>query len=267
MVVATLLSSTSYDFWRDPIWEAVSVIIALVLGLAGFAFELISYIRKKQYKEISYELISDTPLAIINPSLKSSVEITFGSMPAKDARIVVIKVMNSGSMAVTAEDYFDDIAFEFRESTLIGFGVSKTKPDNLIETSRPETLPIVNGNLLTLPKYDLNNNDYVIFTAISFQRSDIMIKGRIKDGKIIRYDREKSRKKMMRLSMVIAYLGMAFVFIALSPVLIDLPDNIAITPKIIIISIISLLIGIIIMTISLRLVSSINKKDLLETSI
>ena len=67
------VASIKPDFWRDPAWQSVGVIVAVVLTLLTI---LIGW-RQAQKKSLSYSVSSKINVLDIEDSIKSKVQVTF----------------------------------------------------------------------------------------------------------------------------------------------------------------------------------------------
>src|SRR5712691_11163771 len=101
MLIGLLDVSPSTDVWHDTVFQLI--VIAIVTLIAAIIGSLVSFgFSRKQHnrKEITYQVISDAPIVSINKALEDRVEIRLDSSPIKDARLLVLKVRNSGNVAV-----------------------------------------------------------------------------------------------------------------------------------------------------------------------
>src|SRR2546421_11868735 len=83
--------------------------------------------KQRSKKEISYQIISDAPIASISKGFEKRVTIQLDGKPVKDVRQVVIKIRNSGNAAVKRDDYDKQLKFIFEGSEIIGGDVLSTE--------------------------------------------------------------------------------------------------------------------------------------------
>src|SRR2546426_12256830 len=86
---------------------AIATIAASVWGVVWL------YTKQRSRKEISYELISNAPIANIVSAVKERVEVLLDGKPAKDVRLLVFDVWNSGNIEVRRDDLDEQISFQF----------------------------------------------------------------------------------------------------------------------------------------------------------
>ncbi len=72
-------------------------------------------------KEISWQLISNTLVTQTLDNNKGKVQVLFGDEPIDDARLVILKIWNTGNMPISPEDYENNNPFElnFGENAVI----------------------------------------------------------------------------------------------------------------------------------------------------
>src|SRR5947208_7078313 len=134
LLIGLLEVSLSIDIWHDTAFQFV--VIAVVTLLAAVITSFISFwIFRKQRnrKEISYEVVSNAPIASINKEVKDKVEILYEGKPVKDLSLLVLKVWNSGNVAVKPEDFIEPIKFKFEGRTIISRDLLDTEPKDLID--------------------------------------------------------------------------------------------------------------------------------------
>src|SRR6266581_2805639 len=113
MLLNTLLDILqAYDFLHDPFWQfVISVLVAFTLGIVALVITIWIYRKQRTQKVISYAVISDAPIASINKEVADKVEIRFDGQPVQDLSLLVLKIWNSGNVAVKSGDYDMPITF------------------------------------------------------------------------------------------------------------------------------------------------------------
>lgn len=217
----------AYDIWRDPIWQFIGVLVAILLGffgVAGFIITVKAYRQQNKRKELTYQVEVDTPLVSVDKTLKKEVEIRYRGNMVENVRLVLIKVWNSGSLAVRREDYVVPIEFEITGRQCLDTQVN-CEPQEII---RPEDL---NDFLKLEPDY-LKLSPVLLNPADKTTPADTMtlkllvsgrgkIKGtaRIIEGKLIEFNPDKQSKTVSYLQltggMVILATFIAFLIFSL----------------------------------------------------
>lgn len=67
MSLNLLLDTQPLDIWHDTVFQLIVVVIATLLSaFIGGAIAILVYRRQKSKKEITYQIVSDAPIATIS---------------------------------------------------------------------------------------------------------------------------------------------------------------------------------------------------------
>ncbi len=176
-----------YDIWRDPVWQFIGVLAAILLGAAGLIVAIRANRQQNKRKELTYQTVFDTPLVSVDKALKSEVEIRFRGSVVEDVSLVSIKVWNSGSLAVRREDCVEPITFELAGRTVLSFGVN-SEPTGVIKPENLNDFLKLEPNYLKLSPVLLNPADTITLNMIVSGQGKIRGAARIIDGKLIEFD-------------------------------------------------------------------------------
>jgi hypothetical protein len=185
----------------NPLLDAgwVGVGVTILIGIATIVTTIVITVwavrKQRNKKEIMYQVISDAPLVSINEVVRDKVEIRLEGKVVNNARLLVLKVWNSGNMAIKRDDYDEPITFEFLKRNIISSEVIQTQPKNLIEPKQIKTFLNLQPHSVEMTKFLLNSNESIILTILTSDTIDkIHVRGRIIDGKIEEFDLEKERR-------------------------------------------------------------------------
>jgi hypothetical protein len=161
------------DFWRDPVWQSLGVIVGAVLAIVAIIISL----RQLQRKALVYEIISTENIIIIaNSSLTSKLEISYQGKPIKDLYLITVKFVNSGNIEIRPEDYVRQISLTFgRNSEILGNKITEQEPGNLdlkINHDKSQEALIVDPILL-------NKRDFFTIQALVTGFQSVDTNGRI----------------------------------------------------------------------------------------
>lgn len=95
------------DIWHDTAFQFV--VIAIVTFLAGIIGAIITYwIYRKQRsrKELSYQVVYMAPIALVRTDFKDRIEIKFDGKPVRNMNLLILKIWNSGNVAIKSEEHF-----------------------------------------------------------------------------------------------------------------------------------------------------------------
>lgn len=188
-------------------WISPSNIIGTFSALFGFMalpLAIWVYFKQKTKKELSYQIISDTPIVSINADISGVIEVTLNGKPIRDARFVVIKVWNSGNKEVAKEDYDTPVSFEFVNRTIISGEVISTEPADLMQKSTKKNFLSLQYNTVIFPEYLLNQGQSIRISLLTSNGAgDVKQRGRIKGGNIVSFEPKLGSRRSFRLAAII----------------------------------------------------------------
>lgn len=145
------------DIIRDPIWQFIAVILAIVVILI-----MIFYNRQK--KAISWQIISNTPLLRIDEEIRRNLEVLFNGEPVKDIQLIIAKIINTGNVPIKSIDYEGPINLNFgKDSQILTAEIIETSPHNLIASANIE------GNAVIIPPTLMNGKDWITLKILVSQ--------------------------------------------------------------------------------------------------
>ncbi len=159
------------ELLRDPIWQFAGAFIALI----AIAVSVAVYFAQLQRKDITYELLSNTPLLTVSERGLGQIQLTYNSVPVENPRLAVIRLTNSGNVPIATTDYERPISFAFGEgTTVLSSAITAASPDNLNVSAQN------NGNIVVLQPVLLNPRDSLTLKLlVSGKGSGLRADGRI----------------------------------------------------------------------------------------
>jgi len=150
---------------RDPLWQFFAVIV----GIIAIAISIIIFYSQRQYKELSHEIISSSPLLTKSKEIEGNVQILFDNKPVNNVYLVVLKLINSGNIPISAKDYELPLSFDFGEqSNILLADVTNTEPEGL-----KINLNIIKNKVMVNP-FLLNANDTIILKILLSDYSSVI---------------------------------------------------------------------------------------------
>jgi len=175
------------DFWHDPLTLTILGVVGTILGaIIGAAVTYLIFHRQATKRLISFQIVSNAPIATLNKSLQNTVTIQINGQPVNNARQVVLKLRNQGNVAVKPSDYDTPLRFIFDGSKVVGSDIFDTDPPELQNSINPNSFVQIGTGLAELEKILLNPKESITLTILlegDYNRLDIA--GRIIDGKIV----------------------------------------------------------------------------------
>jgi hypothetical protein len=165
------------NVWSDAGW--VSVIVALVFGLATVSLALIAIRQARRRKELTYEILSTTPLATLHEDMEGRIQIVFDGQPIRDVQLVLLKIKNSGNLPILSSDYEDPLRLRVNKSAkILSVGVVDTFPQSLNEKAKDSVE--FNSERVKVKPILLNGSDYIKVKILITQLTEpVAVSGRI----------------------------------------------------------------------------------------
>jgi hypothetical protein len=234
-LLLNLLANQPPDFFHDSFGQfVINVAVAIVVGLITAFVAIWVFRKQRSKKEISYQVISNAPIASVSKGLENRVTIHVDGKPVGSARQVVLKIRNSGNVAVSRDDYDMPINFAFEESLVIEGDILSTEPEDLINTIDKKTFInvfVVDPNKGFVPdsavidKILLNPKESITLTfLLSGAYDKLNVRGRIVNGEIVMLKEIKQETLRAAINFTILWTALvSFTGILLSAINIKLP--------------------------------------------
>lgn len=165
------------DFMRDPLWQfvgAILAVLAIIISIAIFLFQ-------RRNKTLTYEIISRTAVLSASEEIAGKLQILFQGEAVRKVHLLVLKLANTGNVPVISSDYEREINFIFSDcEKILSAEISETNPAKLIAEL------IVKDKNIVLKPLLLNPGDSITLKAlISGFESNIEVEGRVVGVKTI----------------------------------------------------------------------------------
>ena len=120
-------------FLHDPVLDLIiGIIVTIVVAF-------VVYLKQRSRKEIAYDVIANTPVLSIDKEVKGKLQVLYEGKPIDDARLVVLRIWNSGKSPISSIDYERPLTFDFGEnSEVLDATIIETKPPDLKEDAAIE---------------------------------------------------------------------------------------------------------------------------------
>ena len=178
-----------YDWKTDPTVLAwIAIYVAILTLLIGLVTTIVVYLKQRNRKELSFGVISATPLLSIRPEAKGIVQVLYNSKPVSNVRLVILKIWNSGNQEVKLDDYVKNQGIKFdcgSSSEILDVQITEKIPPNL-----DVTLTKSSESFLLDPFLLNKRESLTIQVLISSDNDSIVVDARINGTEQIAISRE-----------------------------------------------------------------------------
>jgi len=188
MMLGTLINSPppSDLYGNSLLLFIITVIITVFAAILGAFVSYVIYLRQRTIKEISYQVISDTPIISIGDELKGRMALLVDGREVKEAWLLVVKIWNSGNVPIKRNDLDVPITLNVEGRTVIDAEIQETQPNDLISPEYFHSFLIVEPFAIKLGSVLLNPKDSVSLKVLLTGPSHrIYVSGRIVEGRIV----------------------------------------------------------------------------------
>jgi hypothetical protein len=158
------------ELLRDPAWQFVGAVLALVAVAATVAI----YLLQRQRKSLSYDLVSTNQLLTVREEVEGKLQVLYEGQPTRDIQLLVLRLVNSGNVAIASTDYERELSIATGvRSKILSAVITNVEPDNLIAEVVTEDARV------TLKPVLLNPRDTITLKILVSDFEDIVVDGRI----------------------------------------------------------------------------------------
>ncbi|MEH7343699.1 hypothetical protein V7122_07465 [Bacillus sp. JJ1532] len=182
-------------------------LISIIGILTTIIIAVITFIKNKKRKELSFDVLSSTSLLIKDEELKNRIKLTIDDAEVKeDIHLVLVKLINTGNVPIKPDEFIEELTIECNGSIIVA-EVKETVPPNL-------TVKVDNGvgdifGIASVEPLLLNPKDEIIFKfLVSLYKNDISFNGRIVGV-------QKINKRKSRLPLTSTILGIGTIIVML----------------------------------------------------
>jgi hypothetical protein len=186
-------------------WGAVGA-IAQIIGLVAIPLAVLGLIyskRQLQVKELTIQYLVNSPAVTIRMRLEG-LKILLNDREIKSLNVVLVRIINSGNIAIKKSDYEHDTKIEVgKDAKIFIADVYRTEPKNLIE----EVETSADDTSMSIKPLLLNKGEWIELSMIVENPNKIITaNARIADTKVKetnKLDLEKPRNPSNRLFSII----------------------------------------------------------------
>lgn len=189
---------------RDPMWQFLGVIVAIIIGFIS----IFLYLRDRNRKALSYDVISNTSLVDVKEEVKERLEIFYNKKPVSQLYLSLIRIVNSGNMPILASDFTCPVTLTFAEGTqIVSAEIIEKHPKRLEATVESR------GNEAAVNLTLLNGGDSLTIKILSSGgEGTVTVDGRIVGVGEIKMYLEHARRYVILLLLGVVTFGIGEVF-------------------------------------------------------
>ncbi len=159
------------DFIRDPLWQfvgAVLAVLAIIISIALFLFQ-------RRTKTLAYEVISRTAVLSASEEIAGKLQILFQGETVRKVHLLVLRLVNNGNVPITSADYEREVSFVFSDcEKILSAEISETTPSKLLAEI------VIKEKSISIKPLLLNPGDSIaVKTLISGFEGSIDVDGRV----------------------------------------------------------------------------------------
>ena len=152
---------------RDQGWGFIGIVTGIILTIAVVLYQ-------RQVNELQVEIVSNSSLINVDSEIASDIEIIYKDQPVETLSLILIRLENTGNVAIKESDYSQPIVISISPDAEIGeFVVAETSPRGInlslgkigthqVELSKSLCNP---GDQALIRIMALNNDDTLDITA------------------------------------------------------------------------------------------------------
>lgn len=189
------------EWFRDPVWQFVGVVFAVVAILVSVVVSLYIFIRQNKRKMLSYDIRSYVSLLNVDSQVKDKLQITYLGKPVSDLKLLVVRLLNDGDIPIESRDFDEMVSVDLGETAEILIAeISSAQPKELKAKVTSEK------NRALLQPLLLNQTDWVeLKLIVAGASSHPKVAGRIVGVKSIKTIQQNTF--MIRYLIVYSFIG------------------------------------------------------------
>ncbi len=115
------------EFLRDPIWQFVGAILAVIAITISIYF----FYLQRTKKSLIYDVLLDYPLLSSKSDLENRVQILFDDKYVSNVYIFVLRIYNDGNVPILPIDFIEPLRFSFGDnSEILEMEIVENNPTN-----------------------------------------------------------------------------------------------------------------------------------------
>ena len=145
--------------FKDPAWQFIGVIVAVIALIAS----VVIYLIDRPVKRLQVQVLSNSPLISINTDISSQIQILYKDKPVQTLSLILLRLENIGNEPIKEADYSEPIRILLSSKSEVGeVTIQETKPAGIDLNPR-----VIATNQIELTKALLNPGDQVVVKILA----------------------------------------------------------------------------------------------------
>jgi hypothetical protein len=159
---------------RDPIWQFVGALLALLTIIIGAIYFLLD----RPVKDLQIEVLSNSPLISVEGDITKDIKILYKDQAVQTLSVVLLRIENTGNVPIRETDYSRPVLVSMSPDAEVGeFSIVETRPKD-IDLSLKKITP----HQVELSKSLLNPGDQVLVKILVLDNDETLnVSARIAD--------------------------------------------------------------------------------------
>ncbi|MBR8833174.1 MAG: hypothetical protein DSM106950_03790 [Stigonema ocellatum SAG 48.90 = DSM 106950] len=179
LLLLETINTSKDNILRDPIWNSVGVVVAIIFGILSL---LVAW-KQFQRKSLEYQLISANNILEI-PDIHEKIEVRLNSNVIRNFYVILLKFNNKGNATIEENDFSEKITIELGQNVKL-LSVKILQQPTAREGLRVSLKEDGDRGYVRIEPFLLNGGEFFTLqiTADSFEK--VMVNGRISGVKRI----------------------------------------------------------------------------------
>jgi len=175
-------------------------LLAPCATITGIIVSIILWILNLKRKEMTYEVVSDTPVVTLGKAAPhEDLHITFHGQAVRDLHLILLRISNAGHVPIKPDEYADKLTITIPgDGKILHADIAETMPSNLAPPPAPgavsDLIEAANERQVVLRPFLLNGKDYIVVKVLVCNPgAPLVVSGHIVGINEIRIAKESNR--------------------------------------------------------------------------
>lgn len=144
---------------KDPVWQFISVVVAVIALIAT----VIIYLIDRPVKRFQVQILSNSPLISVNTDISSQIQILYKDKPVQTLSLILLRFENVGNEPIRETDYSEPIRISLSPQSEVGeVTIQETRPAGIDLNPK-----VITANQIEIAKVLLNPGDQAVVKVLA----------------------------------------------------------------------------------------------------